>query len=66
MKTKARPASIQELVPALYESSKRRRERHKRVVELFKTPLFSEDAKEQRETGKALMKALAESRGHAI
>ena len=66
MNIKSKPLSLKELVPALYEPPKAKRERHKRVMALFKTPLFLEDVEEQRETGKALMKALAESREHKI
>jgi len=51
---------LKKLIPSLYESPKKIHERQMRLLALFKTPLFTEDVEEQRETGRLLQKALAE------
>ena len=54
----AERASLKKLVPSLYESAAKKRARNKRLIALFKTPLFTDDVEEQRASGKALMDAL--------
>jgi hypothetical protein len=66
MKTKSKPKSLRELCPALYESPKQKRARHKRLVALFKSPLFTEDTEGNAEAYKELMKSISESRGYKV
>jgi hypothetical protein len=55
-------ASVKKYCPALFESEAKRKARSKAIKEMFRSPLFTEDIEEQRETGALLMKALADAR----
>ena len=66
VREKTKPKSLRELIPALFESPEKKRARAQRLIALLKSPLFTEDVENDRETGKALFKALSKSRGYKI
>lgn len=61
MEKKSESRTKRKQVTDFNETPKERRKRHARLLALFKSPLFTEDVEEQRKSGKALQKALAES-----
>jgi len=55
-------ASVKKYMPELFESEAKKKARRERILAMFKTPLFTDDVAEQRKSGKALMRALADAR----
>lgn len=51
--------------PSMFESAQKKEQRHARLVAMFKSPLFTEFAEEDRLAGEELQRALAEAHGYA-
>ena len=66
MKTKAKPKSLKDLCPRLFESPKEKRERHLRLIATLRSPLFTEDLEGNEEIYKEVMNSISESRGYKV
>jgi len=63
-KLKPKPKEERKLITHFNGTPEDRKARQARLIALLHSPLFNEDVEEQRETGEALQKALAEAHGY--